>query len=62
MPKIQEQFSAMSMEGRYGEAGTSKRQQFGVSPDERHLLSKWQNAGIGYQVRGTQSFLAMSME
>jgi len=50
------------MEGRYGEAGISKRQQFGVSPDERHLLSKWQNAGIGYQVRGTQSFLAMSMQ
>jgi hypothetical protein len=36
-------------EGWYSEAGISKRQQFGVSPDEHHSLCEWE-----MQVRGTQ--------
>jgi hypothetical protein len=40
-------------EVRYSESGLSKRQQFGVAPDERHLFCKWPEK---MQVRGTQSF------
>jgi hypothetical protein len=32
----------MSKDGRYSEAGISKRQTVGVSPDERHSLCEWQ--------------------
>jgi hypothetical protein len=39
----------ISKEGWYSEAGISKRQQFGVSPDEHHSLCEWK-----MQVRGTQ--------
>jgi hypothetical protein len=41
----------ISREGWYSEAGISKRQQFGVSPDEHHSLCEWK-----MQVHGTQSF------
>ena len=40
----------ISRDGRYSEAGISKRQTVGVSPDERHSLCEWQ-----MPVRDTQS-------
>ena len=53
MPTMQargaQSLSAMSMEGRYCESGISKRQQFGVSPDERHSLCEWKMQARGYQ-------------
>ncbi len=54
MPQMHGAICGDVQDVRYGESGISKRQQFGVSPDERHLLCKWQNAGTWYPVRGTQ--------
>jgi hypothetical protein len=40
-PKMQEQFLG-GQDVRYSETGISRRQQFGVSPDERQSLCEWQ--------------------